>query len=454
MNETKSSDQEKTKLLETDENSKFQSGPEPGYSETLLNPNTTEMDYHSTQTVNRNIVSTDKTQLVFNKNNIQKRVQDELVDIPDYLPEDLEPEYLASLIKSTATNRSDVDNVKFNRNFLRDAQPFQIERLMEELKNMPTELLTGFPSLDQFIRIPLHKLTLIASRAGHGKTVFLLNTLLNMIHRYDTKHFLFYTYGEPRREIEIKLINMCGEKTFSNPVEGITSNFERWKYEFKQLDPETLKQKAETDPEFIGLKNFLKNSPRLHIMDCNYNIHDLYESINSFHRTLSVGAVFIDYLQAIRPNKELMALTRKQQMQDILEQLREIGKEFAFPLIIGARLKAPETLDTPEYDSLSSTFIKDIEDPEHASGLIIGLQNYAKSLFIGSNINHQFKSRFYNRTFEKAELMPPIFKDKHPSTVILAKVLANQGRPEPEVELVFNKWLMKISDLKEEHIAK
>lgn len=382
-------------------------------------------------------------------------MMDEVADIPDYLPEDLEPDYLSSLVKNTSTHRSaDADHVKINRNFLKDAQPFQIERLMEELKNMPTELLTGFPSLDHYIRIPMHKLSLIASRAGHGKTVFLLNMMLNMSLRYDSKHFLYYTYGEPRREIEIKLINMCSEKPFREPVEGITTNFDRWKHEFMQLDAETLKEKTKNDPDYMGMNHFLTVSPRIHIIDSNYHIHDLFDSIQAFHRTLSIGAVFIDYLQAIRPDKEMLTFTRRQQMQDILEQLREVGKATSFPLIIGARLAASESIDTPEYDGLSTSLIKDVEDPEHASGLIIGLQNYAKSVYIGSNINHQFKSRFYNRTFEKAELMPPIFKDKHPNTVILAKVLANQGRPEPEVELVFNKWLMKISDLKEEHIAK
>ncbi|MCP5048560.1 MAG: hypothetical protein GY940_15430 [bacterium] len=454
MEKTKNIGKEVTLVTGQDEEETQKSNKKQGISQTqqLDDQPTMQMDYGAEQTIDRRTVSSEKTMLMFGKDDIQQKLNNEVTDIPEADMEDLSQEYLSSLIKSPFPNRTNDEQVKINRNFLRDAEPFKIERLMEELKSTPKELLTGFRNLDNHIRIPLHKVVLVTARPRHGKTAFMLNMMLNMSYIYPQKHFLYYSYGEPRRDIEIKLINMSGEKPF-DPIEGISSNFERWKHEFKQLDTEALKKKSETEIEYTGLKKFLSVSHRLHVIDANYNINDLVDSIDAFTRTLTVGAVYIDYLQAIRPEKEQNALPRVQQLQGISDKLRELGNDTPFPVIVGVQFETGDSL-TPEYDTLSTTHLKDAGDPEQTASLIIGLQNYTQSMFIGSNWNENFKSRFYSQNFKKAEKMPDIFKDKHPNTVILAKVLANQGRPQPEVELLFNKWLMKITDPKDEAINK
>jgi replicative DNA helicase len=408
---------------------------------------TIEMEQDASKTINRVATSADKTMLMFGAADIKKKISDEITDIPEAFTDELEQEYLSSLIKSPFPNRTEADQLKINRNFLRDAEPFHIDRLMGELQNTPKELQTGFDSLDKWIRIPQHKIILIASRPGHGKTAFMLNMMLNMSRLYNDKHFLYFSYGEPRRDIELKLINMSGDMPFTD-MAGLNSNFERWKFEFKHQDANSLKKKAEEEKEYRGLNKFLEVSTRIHVIDSNYNIADLIDSIEAFQRTLTVGGVFIDYLQAIRPAKDQLPLPRRQQLQDITDQLRELGNETSFPIIVGGQFSVGDP-NAPEYDNLSTGRLKDTGDPEQAASLIIGLQNYAKSNYIGSNINNMFKSHFYTDVFKKADKMPETFKDKHAHTVILAKVLANQGRPEPEVELIFNKWLMKISDLKD-----
>ena len=428
---------------------------------TVPNQPTERIEYDSDKTISRGgtsatMISSDaneKTALMFGKEEIQKKMQNDITDVPEVGPEEMEMDDLSSLIKSPFPNRTEEEQLRINRNFLRDAEPFKVERLMEDLKNAPEEMMTGFSSLDQWIRIPQCKITLIASRPGHGKTSFMLNMLLNMCHSYQKDHFLFYTYGEPRQDIEIKLINMCGHKPFE-PMEGINTNFERWQYELRNNDINTLKNKAEKDIQYNGLKNFLEISRRIHVMDSNYNIVDLIDSMQAFKRTLSVRAVFIDYIQAIGPNrsKDAAQLSRQDQLQDISEQLKDLCSEGSFPLILGAQFDLSD-VNTPEYDGLAVERLKDIGDPERMANLIIGLQNYSQSTFIGSNINPHFNSTFYNQPLRKADKMPDVFKDKHPNTVILAKVLANRSRPKPEIELLFNKDLMKISDLEDKNIS-
>lgn len=426
---------------------------------TVPNQPTERIEYDSAQTIEQDGESTtgttsatgEKTALLFGKEEIQKKMQEDFTEVPEVGHEEMDPDYLSSMIKSPFPNRTEEEQLKINRNFLIDAEPFKVERLMEKLKAAPKELLTGFCNLDRWIRIPQQRITLIAARPGHGKTAFMLNMILNMCQRYQKEHFLYYTYGESKQDLEIKMINISGQKPFT-PMKGINTNFQRWKYELKNRDIKSLKDRTEKEIEYKGLKNFQEIAYRIHVMDTCYNIIDLIDSIEAFHRTLPVGGVFIDYLQAIRPHKtqNTLSLSRQQQMHDISDRLRELGNEKSFPVIAGVQFAAGEA-NTPEYDGLSVDRLKDIGDAEQLASLIIALQNYSQSTFIGSNINHNFQSTFYNNPLKKAEKMPDIFKDKHPNTVLLAKVLANQGRAKPEVELLFHKDLMKISDLEEEN---
>jgi hypothetical protein len=404
--------------------------------------------YDGDQTVGGKGDSTtgDKTMLMFDKSDIQKKLQEELDEIPEVRPEDMHTGYLSKLISKPFAHRTEEERIKINRNFLRDAAPISLERLKEDIGNASEELSMGFPGLDCHVSIPNRKLTLIASRPLHGKTVFMLNMLLNMCRNYPEYHFIYYTYGESIQDIEIKLINISGDTPFS-PLEseGINTNFKRWKYELKKHDINSLKEKADKDLEYNGLKKFLEISSRIHVIDANYNIVDLLDSIKAFNNTLSVGAIFIDYFQAIRPEKAQVTLDRHQQMQIIADQLIQVANETRFPLILGTQLIRGEK-NMPEYDELALEYLQDMVDSEQIASLIIGLQNYSNSAFIGSNINNQFKSRFYHYTLKKPERMPETFKDKHPNSAILAKVLVNKGGPQFEVELLFNKYLMKISD--------
>jgi replicative DNA helicase len=409
-----------------------------------------KLDFNKTVGDKGDSTSGDKTITLFDKSDIQQKLQDELDEVPEIRPEDMQTGYLSKLISKPFAHKTEEERLKINRNFLRDAEPLTLELLKEDIDNASEELSLGFPSLDHSVSLPSQRFTLIASRPQHGKTIFMLNMLLNMCRKYPRQHFLYYSYGEPKQDIEIKLINISGEIPFSLlENKGITTNFKRWQYELKLGDLHTLKDKAESNPEYKGLKNFLEISSRIHIIDANYNINDLLDSIRAFNNTLPVGAIFIDYLQAIRPDKTRLTLPRQQQVQGIANQLIDMGNETRFPLILGAQLLRGEK-NTPEYDELTLDHLQDLKDAEQVAGLIIGLQNYTVSTFIGSNINNQFKSRFYQNAFKKAETMPESFKDKHTNSVILAKVLVNRGGPLFEVELLFNKRLMKISDSQKE----
>jgi hypothetical protein len=387
-----------------------------------------------------------KTSILFGISDIQKKIDNEFANIPDDYEDHLEPDQMSQIIKDHLPSRTEAEKIRVNRNFLKDAEPFRLESLAENLKNTRNGIPTGFKSLDQFIIIPPNAVTLIVSRPKHGKTCFMLNMLMNICHLLRGKRFLFYSYEEPKWDIFLKLINICGTRQFTIREEH-QSNLDRWKYEFNRHGVADIKKKAIEDLEYIGLKNFLEISTMVQVIDSNHNCLELMDSIRAFGKTFDIGAVFIDSLLKIRLDDEKKPLDRRQQLQEISANLKKIAAEIQLPIILSTSLITPaKGIAKPEYDDLIEENLSESGSPDQNANLVIGLQNYARSKLIGSNINQNFKSNFLDEPLKKAEPMPDYLKDMVHKTILLAKVMANKIGPEPETELIFHKQLLKIED--------
>jgi len=444
--ETKISSQDEKKDIAADDTCNDQTTlitiPEGDDSqETILSPDNMDKANEST-------TGDDNTSILFGISDIQQKLDNEIANIPEEYEEHIEPEQMSLLIKDHYPSRTEAEKIRVNRNFLKDAEPFRLELLLENIKNSREGLPTGFKSLDQFVAIPSNSLTLIVSRPKHGKTCLMLNLLLNMCRMFPGKRFLFYTYEEPKWDVYLKLINISGVKQFTQR-QARQSNLERWEYEFNHCAIETLKEKANEDMEYIGLKNFLEIAGKVHVIDSNHNCIELIDSIQAFGKTFDMGAVFIDSLPKIRLENEKRTMDRRQQLQEISDNLRKLAAEIRLPLILSAPLTTT-TKGTPEYDDLAEENLAESGRPDQNASLVIGLQNYARSKFIGSNMNTNFKSNFLDDPLKKAEPMPDNFKDMVQKTILLAKVMANKTGPETETELIFHKQLLKITDLQAE----
>lgn len=411
--------------------------------ETLISPDNLDQ-------LKENSDGSDKTSSLFSTMDIQQKLDNEIANIPEDYEEYIEPEQMSHIIKDHFPSHTEAEKIRVNRNFLKDAEPFRLELLAENLKNSRDGLPTGFKSLDQFITIPANSITLIVSRPKHGKTCFMLNMLLNMCRLFPGKRFLFYSYEEPKWDVFLKLINMSGTKQFTLR-ENRQSNLEHWEWEFNHLDIHELKKKAGDDLEYSGLKNFLDISGNVHVIDSNHNCTGLMDSIQAFGKTFEIGAIFIDSLAKIPWEDETKLTDRRQQLQEIANNLRKFAAEIRIPLILSASLTTGLRRDeAPEYDDLVEENLVDCGFPGQNANVIIGLQNYARSRFIGSNINKNFKSNFLDVPLKKPEPMPDFLKDMVHKTIFLAKVIANKTGPEPETELIFHKQLLKISDFQAE----
>ncbi len=399
----------------------------------------------STENMQADPTLQDRTAVMFGLSDIQDKLDRELEDISDDYEEELDPAEMSILIKSQFKERTDEEQLKINRYFLLDAEPFKLESLAEDMKKSPESLVTGFKVLDDNLSIPSNAVTLVASRPKHGKTSFMLNLLLNMCRFYPDKRFLFYSYEEAKWELVVKLINMCGSRQF-NSRKGAQSNLERWKYEFKYTGMEKLREKSETDPEYAGLKNFLKMAGRIHIIGSKHTYKDLEDSVQSFAQAVDVGAVFIDSLQRIRLEKGKPISNRRQQLEEISEMIAHLAHDTRFPLVVSTHLY-PAAPGTPEYDELREENLWEMGNPNQIADLVIGLQNYARSRYIGSNLDPGFKSMFYDQPLSRALPMPDNLKDMMQKTIIRARVISNKTGVEPETELMFHKQLLRILEL-------
>ena len=330
---------------------------------------------------------------------------------------ELAEEYRTEMLKTMFPGRTDAELVKINRNFLRDAAPFELDRLISEVKKSPDSLLSGFNQLDAFIRIPGGALTLVTGNRKQGKSLFMMNMMFNMTRQYKNKHFIFYTYEESMREIELKLINLAGDTAFDPDdfKDGWSTrlpdptNLDVWRSMLKTMtEPELLKLASEV-PSCKGLMNFLDVSSRIHIIDSCYPVSELIESVKLFNGPFLVGAVFVDFIQKIENGGDNQN-DRNVRVLAVSDRLRKFIKDTGYPLVVAVRY--PEALKTGGKEAPSNRAGFNLGGVEQDAGLIIDLQG----------------------------------EKKGDSEYIRAKVLGDRVGPDGGCRLKFIRSLMKIED--------
>lgn len=253
-------------------------------------------------------------------------------------------EYRTEMLKTMFPGRTDAELVKINRNFLKDAEPFVLDRLINEVKKGPESLLTGFNQLDAIVRIPGGALTLVTGNRKQGKSLFMMNLMFNMTRQYKNRHFLYYTYEESRKNVELKLVNLAGDTAFESheyqddPATGLPhpTNLDVWRSKLKTLtEPELLKLASEA-PSYRGLMNFLDVSSRIHIIDSCYPVSELIESVKLFNGPFMVGAVFVDFVGKIEPegNSDREASARN---LAVSHRLKRFISGTGYPMIMAAQ---------------------------------------------------------------------------------------------------------------------
>jgi len=281
-----------------------------------------------------------------------------------------------------------------------DIEPYTIDALREELQKIPMGLQTGWKDLDAYLTIQPGALTVIAGRPSHGKTTLMMNLALNMVRKYPDKSFFFFSYEEPRNKIAVKLITILGGYIID--AHQNTLQIERY--------IKGNNTGAGAIDSGISRYNSYASEKRLFVICNPYDVINLVNVITALNRRYNIGAIFIDYIQKIRPTEK--APSRQLEIQRISATLLETAVSLNIPMIVGAQVNR----EVADRKDLTDDKIREAGDIEQDANIILGVWSEGK--------------------------------ENDPSEVDLyAKIIKNRdGQRDREVRLLFNKPILTITD--------
>jgi replicative DNA helicase len=165
------------------------------------------------------------------------------------------------------------------------------EDILEDFSKEEDALLTGYESLDKWVRIPRAVNTVIAGKPSHGKTTFMLNLAYRLTKRYPGESFFFFSYEEPRAKLYTKLLSVI----VAEQLIASQGNLEYLRFYLREqrTDNEKIEAAKEELKELV-------DSGRLQILSTPYTYEEARPIISQLKELgRPVGACFFDYIQKI-----------------------------------------------------------------------------------------------------------------------------------------------------------
>ncbi|MDR3544037.1 MAG: DnaB-like helicase C-terminal domain-containing protein [Desulfosporosinus sp.] len=240
---------------------------------------------------------------------------------------------------------------------------YSMDEFIQDIRNSPEGLKTGYQRLDAKLVIPIDAMTIIAGRPSHGKTTLMLNMCLNMVEMYPEKSFLFFTYEEPIKHLVLKMLNILGDQVIDQRNNQIMLT--RYLLGGHTHRKPIEKAKARLD-EYLS-------QGRLRIVDERKTAGQLYETLQQFSEEHEIGAVFIDYIQKIPSGNQFG--TRQLELQNISGQILETATSLHIPIILGAQLNREHSKNEPGRLKLEN--LREAGDIEQDANLVMAIYNEA-----------------------------------------------------------------------------
>ena len=211
---------------------------------------------------------------------------------------------------------------------------------------------TGFNDLDKIIDITEDKLIVLGARPAMGKSVFALNILSNLAINQN-KSVLYFDLETGKEEIVSRFI-------ISNAMVKYTK-FRRIK------DPKILGEElTEEDWDRISYANRLLKEAPIYIEDkLGISINEICKKARKVKEKNDIQFIAIDYLQLIK-YEEPKCLSRENQIQEILKQLKRLAKELNISILVLSQLSRE-----PENRKDHRPILTDFSDSK------VGIENYA-----------------------------------------------------------------------------
>lgn len=272
--------------------------------------------------------------------------------------------------------------------FDNSTKPYSIKQWKNDLLKQAPLLKTGFPSLDKIVGFPSGNLSIVAGRTSHGKTTFMLNSILKAVEANPGKTFFYFNYEEPQQKIVAKLLNIQANKNFTTHDPDALNRTKRM--------PKEMERRNNVDYiEYVGMQDALfledpelsmaadvldsyfleqEGSPARLYVECNsYSLENLIAKIHAACSRCDVGGIFVDYIQKIRPDKEA---EMRMAMVESSRKLQTAAKDYNIPIIAGAQFRRDAAGKANNYGMPTLEMLKESGSLEEDANVVIGIYNH------------------------------------------------------------------------------
>jgi len=297
-------------------------------------------------------------------------------------------------INENSTNNIKDKNIKTNNNnndFNTLLKPYSLQELRTDLIKSTDAIKTGYSvgySYDNEIT-PLElqsgALSIITAPTGHGKTTFLINTMLNIIEKYQDKQVYFLSYEEHTKDIVLKTFNV-----FLN--QELSKNNLRTLYDFfKKYDGSNISKASQfiSNKDLLHLSreqdllkskyndfNELLESKRLNIKYIDFDVETLNEAITFIVNKEKASnnensvVIMIDYIQLLN-SKDNRSKSRQDELKDICNELRKYAIKNDVVVVLACQFNR----EVNSLDKLHCNSLAEGSNIEKSANLILGLWN-------------------------------------------------------------------------------
>lgn len=250
--------------------------------------------------------------------------------------------------------------------------PTSEDKIKEEEANLPDSLNSGFNINGEELLLPGGAISVYSAPTNHGKTILLINTVLNVAQRYPDKKFIFFTYEERDTAILQYFLNTYIDVNLNNSDKAnrriLRDYFKTGSTQF--ISSHNLEYFNAKKEEFF--KTYIETG-RILVKYVDYNSQELTTAIEYINKeSKDIGGVFIDYFQLLKLPKEKNS--RQEELKQICMSLKDTAVRTGLPLILAAQFNREVT----NLMRLHPTNIGEAGDIERIVNTLVGLWNMDK----------------------------------------------------------------------------
>lgn len=246
--------------------------------------------------------------------------------------------------------------------------------VMERYANLPEGVNIGYSlridGEDEPLQFPAGQLSFIAAPTGHGKTLMLINSAINIVQSYPTKQVYFFTFEQSADLVLIDTLNAYMDLKLNKGSNRKTlRNLYRSKGNEQYISRDVIPDKRDKEREF-----YETIQPRIKFINVPSSAENLIEFIKHIRTKTKDAVIFVDYIQKTRSENAAGPANRFTELKFICEDLNETAIQTGLPIALAAQFN--RDVWTPV--ELHPTKLAEASDVEKIASEVIGIWNCTK----------------------------------------------------------------------------